>query len=94
MKTWNTTKTFPWKLLPQKLGQNTLVCENWPEVLFPGQERPSHGKPKGISDLMKVECQLIVDAIQDKGPRRLQIKYDPFNKGETLFVLPVPKVNL
>ncbi|KAI6011169.1 hypothetical protein EDC04DRAFT_2537748, partial [Pisolithus marmoratus] len=55
-----------------------LVCVNWPDkVLFPGQERLSHSKPKGILDLTILECTQIIAAIQDNGPHKLHFKFDP-----------------
>ena len=83
-QTWASGKLLPWKHLPQKLAQNALVCENWPEVLFPGQECSSRSKPKGISDLTIVECSQIVAATRDNGPHKLQFRFDPYNKGEGL----------
>ncbi|KIM52665.1 hypothetical protein SCLCIDRAFT_90312, partial [Scleroderma citrinum Foug A] len=81
-QTWASGKLLPWKHLPQKLAQNALVCENWPEVLFPGQERSSRSKPKGISDLTIVECSQIVAATRDNGPHKLQFRFDPYNKAD------------
>ncbi|KAI6016963.1 hypothetical protein BKA83DRAFT_4543516 [Pisolithus microcarpus] len=41
-QSWASGKLFPWKQLLQKLGQNALVCMNWPDVvLFPRQEHSS-----------------------------------------------------
>ena len=52
---------FPWKQLPQKLGQHALICVNWPNVvLFPGQGCLSCTKPKGISDLTILECMQVI----------------------------------
>ncbi|KAI6031035.1 hypothetical protein EDC04DRAFT_2572064 [Pisolithus marmoratus] len=63
-QSWASGKLFPWKQLLQKLGQNALVCVNWPdEVLFPGQECSSRSKPKGILDLTILECTQIIAAI-------------------------------
>ncbi|KAI6152841.1 hypothetical protein EDD17DRAFT_1447450, partial [Pisolithus thermaeus] len=63
------------------LGQNALVCVNWPDaVLFPGQERLSCSKPKGISDLTMLECTQIIAAIWDHGPYRLHFKFEPNSK--------------
>ncbi|KIM60944.1 hypothetical protein SCLCIDRAFT_26273 [Scleroderma citrinum Foug A] len=75
-------KLFPWKQLLLKLGQNGVVCENWPDVLFPRQEPPSHSKPKGISDLLIMECSQIVAAIRDNGPHRLCFRLDLCNKAD------------
>ncbi|KAI5982974.1 hypothetical protein EDD15DRAFT_2147551, partial [Pisolithus albus] len=63
---------FPWKQLPQKLGQNALVCVNWPDA------------PKGISDLTMVECAQIIAAIRDHGPHRLHFKFEPNSKSDLL----------
>ena len=80
-QTWASGKLFPWKQLPQKLGQNALVCINWPDaVLFPGQECSSCSKPKGISDLTISECTQIVAAIRDTAPHRLHFKSAPNSK--------------
>lgn len=80
-QTWASGKLFPWKQLPQKLGQNSLMCMNWPDaVLFPGQERSSRSKPKGISDLTILECTQIVAAIRDSGSHRLHFKSVPNSK--------------
>ncbi|KIM57318.1 hypothetical protein SCLCIDRAFT_90238, partial [Scleroderma citrinum Foug A] len=84
-QTWASGKLFPWKQLPQKLGQNALVCINWPDaVLFPGQECSSRSKPKGISDLTISECTQIVAAIRDTGPHRLHFKSAPNSKLDIL----------
>ena len=77
---WASGKLFPWKQLPQRLGQNALVCVNWLVVLFPGQECSSHSKPKGISDLTIVECTQIVAAIRDNRLHKLHFKFNPFSK--------------
>ena len=55
---------------------------NWPDaVLFPGQERASRSKSKGVSDLTILECEQVVAALNDTGPYRLYFKLTP-NSGE------------
>ena len=72
---WASGKLFPWKQLPQKLGLHALVCMHWPDaVLFPRQERASHSKPKGVSDLTILESAQVIAALRDTGPYRLHFK--------------------
>ncbi|KIM54151.1 hypothetical protein SCLCIDRAFT_31332 [Scleroderma citrinum Foug A] len=84
-QTWADGKLFPWKQLPQKLGQHALICVNWPNaVLFPGQECLSHTKPKGISDLTIPECLQVIAVLRDSGPHKLHFKLDPNSKSDLL----------
>jgi len=78
-------ETVSLEATPQKLGQHTLICVNWPNaVLFPGQECVSRSKPKGISDLTIPECMQDVAALQDSGPHRLHFKFKPNSKWRRL----------
>ncbi|KIM55283.1 hypothetical protein SCLCIDRAFT_82006, partial [Scleroderma citrinum Foug A] len=73
---WASGKLFPWKQLPQKLGQNSLVCVNWPDgVLFPSQEQRS--KPKGVSDLSILKCTQVIATIRDHRPHKLHFTLHP-----------------
>ncbi|KIM56431.1 hypothetical protein SCLCIDRAFT_132760 [Scleroderma citrinum Foug A] len=83
--TWASGKLFPWKQLPQKLGQHALICVNWPNaVLFPGQECLSRTKPKGISDLTIPKCMQVIAVLRDSGPHKLHFKLNPNSKSDLL----------
>jgi len=56
---------------------------HWPDaVLFPGQERASRSKPKGVSDLTILESAQVIAALRDTGPYRLHFKSMPHKKSE------------
>ncbi|KIM56686.1 hypothetical protein SCLCIDRAFT_29355 [Scleroderma citrinum Foug A] len=91
--TWASGKLFPWKQLLQKLGQHALVCMHWPDaVLFPGQERASCSKPKGVSDLTILESAQVIAALRDTGPYRLHFK-SMLNKKMDLLGSKIPVIH-
>ena len=84
---WISTKLFPWKFLPTKLAESSVIVQGWPDgVLSLGEERSvnSSGKPtrpKGISDLTLSEAGKIMSAFWDPSLNCLCCKYHPEWRG-------------
>ena len=52
--------------MPEMLAKQSIVLLNYPEdVRLPGDE-PTSGRSKGISDLTKLECTRLVEALKDE----------------------------
>ena len=84
---WSLTKLFPWKPLPKKLAESSVVVWGWSDgVLSLGEEYSmnSSSKPthfKGISNLTLSEAGKIMSAFQDMGPNCLCFEYHPKWRG-------------
>ena len=84
---WVSTKLFPWKPLPKKLAESSVIVRGWPDgVLSLGEDRSvnSSGKParpKGISDLTLSEAGKIMSAFRDTSLNRLRCEYHPEWRG-------------
>ena len=73
-QSWASGKLFPWKTMASHLASSGLVLVNWPEgVMFPGDQPNSHSMAKGISDLSRGECQMLVAALDDKTKNNLHL---------------------
>ncbi|KIK14387.1 hypothetical protein PISMIDRAFT_17303 [Pisolithus microcarpus 441] len=85
-QTWGSGKLFPWKQMLCHLASSELILVNWPKgVMFPGEECASHTMPKGISDLMQVECSKLLAALNDTEDTQLHIQSIPWHKGAYMY---------
>ncbi|KAG1861007.1 hypothetical protein C8R48DRAFT_774269 [Suillus tomentosus] len=76
----NSTKIFPWKLMPAALVEANLSIQGYPahKCLLPGEAHSKLALNKGIGALMQKEIVALVDSLKSGTMRVVTIALSPF----------------